>query len=241
MSNTETLRMLGYSAADGKLVCQREGVPGRYAHEQTGVIRIDLEKDSAPGRELVERLLAVISEPRALVGRAKNGSVVVLGRCEREIKPYIPGDSKRTGRFELITKADGVKFTITCASENQIIDPEAFSWGKRSPLDVPRDSLAMLFSDIGEAVVAEAMRVATWAPTAEEIERERARIERLSKIREEMAAGMHTPEAIAAREDEALAASMPADISYSDGPLASNVLAARKRIALRKQQAAAAA
>jgi hypothetical protein len=61
--HTTTLRVNGYSVtADGKIECHREAVPDmaravtakpRYGHERTAVIRIDLEKDSKPGRELV--------------------------------------------------------------------------------------------------------------------------------------------------------------------------------------------
>jgi hypothetical protein len=190
--------------------------------------------------QLVEALLAVISEPRALVGRARNGSAVVLGRCEQEISPYFPGVD-RAGRFELITKPGGVRFVILCRSEGATLDVDAYSWPKgRSPLDVPRDSLAMLFDDIAQAVVEEALKTAVTAPTAEDIERQRASEARLAKIRDEIAAGLHTPESIAAREDEELAASMPLDISWRDGPRAANVLAARDRIAHRQRLASVA-
>jgi hypothetical protein len=81
----------------------------------------------------------------------------------------------------------------------------------------------------------------TWASI---VEQERVDAARLDQIKADIASGevpIMTDAEREAAEDEALATSMGPDISHYDGPLASNVIAARKRIALRKQRAAEAA
>src|SRR5882724_4405767 len=227
MSNR--LRELGYSSDDGRtIICHREagrGYENRYLHERCGVIRIDLERDSKSGRELVERLIAVVDQPRTLIGRSRNGSALLLFRVsENSDLPHTADD----GIYKLLTR-DGTRVTITYGSVDQTVDIDAWSWIKgRSPLDVERDSLAVLFTDIAQRAVDECFKVASWAPTAADLERERETAERIAKIQQEIAAGLHTPEMRQAAEDEAIVAANPV-VGYAD-MLFSAVQTARARI-----------
>jgi hypothetical protein len=240
MSNTHTLRMLGYSAtAEGHIQLQREGV--RYVQERCAVIHIE-----GGGHELVGQLLAIADEPRALTGRAKNGAAVVLFKAnERSVLPGIQGDGRRDGVFELALPS-GERITISCKSEG-LLDLSAFTWQKnRSPLEVSRDSLPALFAETGEAVISEARKLGcTWAPTAEEIAAEAARKERLAKIAADIASGKlnpnPTPEQQLEIDDAALvAAHEGAGYHEYDGHLPALVLAARDRVARRRAAAEAA-
>lgn len=235
-NNRARLRELGYSAdAEGNIVCHREAEANfnRYLHERCGVIRIDIERDTKSTRELIERLIAAADEPRALVGRSRDGAVLLFRINEHEDLRHRPDDSSK-----LIT-SDGELFTITYGSIDQTVSVDAYSWPKgRSPLEVPRDSLAMLFDDIGKRVIAEALKSgASWAPSAAELERQRQEGERLARIREEIAAGLHTPEARQARQDEEAVAAHP-DATASDGLWTQRIFEARDRIRARLKAAA---
>jgi hypothetical protein len=238
MSNNRTrLRELGYSAdADGNLVCHREAAASfnRYLHERCGIIRIDLERDTKPSRELVERLIAAADEPRALIGRSRNGSAVLLFRVDKHSDIPQTADD---GASNLITR-DGVRFAIAYGSVDRTLDVSAYSWPKgRSPLDVSRDALAVLFCDIGQAVVDEAYKSAAGALTEAELEREREREERIARLNAEVAAGMHTDEARQAAEDERLVAAHP-DAVATDGLWVQEVFHARARVRARREAAA---
>jgi hypothetical protein len=206
MSNSRTqLRSLGYSAdADGNIVCHREGPRGlwnRYLHECTAVIRIDLvDGGSKPVRELVERLVSATDEPRSLVARSRNGSAVLLFKVnEFSDLPVSVGE----GVYELVT-SDGELLNITCASLGQTLDVGAWSWAKnRSPYEVSRDSLAVLFKDVAERVVNAAYAErCSQAPTAAD----RARAERIAKLNQGIADGTIKPRDFQAEDDERLVA-----------------------------------
>lgn len=247
-NNRARLRELGYSVdADGKIICHRRHetksavLPTRYQHERCGVLRIDLDRDSKAGRELVERLILVVDEPRALIGRTRNGSAVMLFRATEEtVLPAINGqiyDERGRVLFELVA-ADGLRFQIECTT-HAVLDPSEYTWAKgRSPLDVPHDSLAVLFADIGEAVIDAAFK--TGAQWASIYDADEARARKLEKSRPayeaRLAAGYYSADAIQAREDEALVASNPEGNYWSDGAMGTLIEQARRRIAMRKQQ-----
>jgi hypothetical protein len=235
----QQLRALGYSANESGIICHRTGKHrDRYLHERCGILKIDLEHDFKGGRELVEKLLAVIDEPRSIVGRARNGSAVVLFKAgEFNVEPTVNNGGQK-GVFDLALKATGELVTITCASEGQTLDPTAYTWAKvRSPYDVPRDALALLFDDIGSAVVKEAFDLdMTWAslvPTPEELAEQNAR----------HAIALAEYERTQYEADLKLLADVPDDVKLSvrDGDWAVSVLAARERMAERKSQAVEAA
>jgi hypothetical protein len=237
MSNRDILRLNGYSAtAEGHIQCSREGA--RYVQERCAVVHIE------GARELVEHLLGFIDEPRALLGRAKNGAAVLLFRGdERNVVPRIHGDDKRNGVFALTTQS-GERITVTCKSGGGALDPSAYTWQRgRSPLEIERDRLPLLCADTVEAVIAEAFKLGcTWAPTAEEIAAEAARQERYAKIAADIASGKlipnPSPEQQLEIDDNALvAAHEGAEYHEYDGNMAVVVLAARRRVALRKAHA----
>jgi hypothetical protein len=221
------LRLAAYSVtAQGHILCHDEKRPD----ERVAVLRID-----GP-REIVDRLLAIVDEPRALLGRNASGAVLLF-KFGRDPVPYIQGNARRDGVFEMSTR-DGQKFTITCASDGTI-DTSNYTWkNNRSPLEVESFRLPVLTDDIGAAVVRLAFSFATWASIVED---EQKRAARTAEYQRALAAGeikVLTDAEREAAEDEEIAASMGNDISLSDGPLAVRCIGARKRIALRKQQRA---
>lgn len=202
MSNK--LREMGYTSEDGRTItCHRAGPRGlenRYSHEHSGIIRIDLERDTKSTRELVERLIAAADESRALVGRSRNGSAVLLFRVgEHSDLPYVADD----GISKLITR-DGELFSITYGSVDQTVNVNAWSWMKgRSPFDVPHDSLAVLFKDIGQRCVDAAFNLGcAHAPTAAE----RDTAQRVANIKRGLEDGTFKPRNLQAESDERLVA-----------------------------------
>ena len=189
MTNNRTqLRQLGYGVdSDGNIVCHREierSNEHRYDHERCGVVRIDLERDTKSGRELIEKLIAAADEPGCLVGRSRDGSAILLFRVisEHSDLPY----TAEGGISKLISRG-GELLTVTCASLGQTVDVGAYSWIKgRDPANVPRDNLAVLFADVGQRVVDAAFKLnCSFAPTAAE----RAAAERVAKINRGLADG----------------------------------------------------
>lgn len=237
---THRLRLNAYSVNDaGHIQCFRDNRPDEWA----AVLRVDLERDTPTGREIVERLLALVDEPRALLGRAKNGSFVLLFRSDSNPVPYIQGsDSSRDGVFKLATQA-GERFTVTCAMVGQALDVAGYTWPKgRSPLEISRDALPILTSDIGAAVMAEAFKVATWASNWEQ---HQAAAARLDQLRADLASGkikiLTDEERDAAKDEELVARYEGVELSMHDGALANHVISARRRVAHRKRLAAEAA
>ncbi|HWS68099.1 MAG TPA: hypothetical protein VN325_35450 [Steroidobacteraceae bacterium] len=225
-TNTTTLRINGYGADSGRIVCYRQP-DYRFAHEQLGVIQITAPKDFA-----AKVVAALDYDPACLVGIGRDHTVVLFRTAKRNVY----------AKHEFIF--DGKQGSLLATVEGPPVDVSAYTWaGGRSPLSVARNALPPMFEDHIASMLAAVTefggKLGT-LPTAADLERDRKNNERLEKLREEIAAGHWTPEAIEAREDEKLAASMPLDISMSDGILAQNVIGARKRIAMRKRQAAAA-
>ena len=182
------LRELGYSSEDGRVItCHREGGRSnehRYDHERVGVLRIDLERDTRPAREMIEKLIAAADEPGCLVGRSRDGSAILLFRVisEHSDLPY----AAEGGISKLISRG-GELLTVTCASLGQTVDVDAYSWIKgRDPANVPRDNLAVLFADVGQRVVDAALKLGCAdAPTAADL----AAAERVAKINRGLADG----------------------------------------------------
>src|SRR5258707_5268149 len=99
-NSTQPLRLNGYIVNEsGRIECTREGE--RYEQSRTAIIQID------GGREIVDRLIAVADSPRALVGRTRDGSAVLLFRHDggRNFTPYIPGYP--AGVLDLVLNSNG--------------------------------------------------------------------------------------------------------------------------------------
>lgn len=229
MSNNR-LRELGYSSEDGRVItCHREvgrRNEHRYDHERCGVVRIDL--DTKSGRDLTEKLIAAIDEPAALIGRDRRGGAVMLFRVgEHSDLPHTADD----GISRLITP-DGELVTITYGSVDQMLDVGAWSWVKgRSPLDVRRSDLAVLFADIYQRAVDAAFKLGcAHAPSAAQ----RAAAERVSKIKQGLADGTLKPTDRQAEEDDHFLA-QNRDVGMGDAlwPILQNV---RARVFGRSQE-----
>ena len=166
---TEQLRFNGYSVdSAGNLICNRVGeTDRRYAHERTAVIRLDLERDAKPARELIARALRAVDEPRSLAGVARNGSTILLFKCD-DAELVEPSNRSGTRQSEFRFEFQSESLTLTVGARGQVVGVADYRWqGDRSPLTVPRDSLPPLFDDIGEALVEE-----LWKLGAREVTRE---------------------------------------------------------------------
>ena len=237
--NNRRLRELGYSSDEsGNIICHRQGATlQRFLHERCGVLRIELEQDSKAGRELVDKLLTVVDEPRALIGRTRNGSAIVLFQVTTTDNVALTDRYGNDCSFEFVSSEGAVRFKISCTSD-AVLNPSEYTWAKnRSPTDVPRNQLAVLFADIGQTVVDAAK---AWGAKDAEIydedqKREREWEARKPEIERKMAEGYYSEEAEKQRQDEDLVRGQPEDMGPSDGPMGFLVFAARRRIALRKQ------
>jgi hypothetical protein len=236
MNTTLQLRMLGYSANDAGIVCTRD--EERFAHERTGVLKIEISRDTREARAIVDAVISKIDEPRALLGRDRRGGAVMLFR----LKTWI-----NTSRVELALRS-GEQIIIVIGAEFLTVDPELFTWAKgRSPLDIPRDSLPPLFSEFAE--LAQTVAAAAGALPAKEIERELATEARVNQFREDIKAGKvkllseaELAEATQARSDaEIVKEWQGATVRPDDGGAARSVLAARARHAVRLSKQATAA
>lgn len=232
----QRLRELGYSSsADNVIVCCNV----RRPDERTAYIEIRFEHDTKANRALLDRLIAAADSPRAIVG--KLGCDAVLLFRVGDIEPAL-GSIDRSGRgvFELITEG-GERFTIRMSGGDDVLLVGGLSWKNRSPLDVPRDSLAVLYSDIVESCVNFAFRQLNCspAPTAEDLAREQDRAARIARLQADMAAHpeRYTREAQDAAADEELVKANP-DATAADGNIGMLVMQARGRIAMRRARAA---
>ncbi|MGO9994698.1 MAG: hypothetical protein ACLPTF_19575 [Steroidobacteraceae bacterium] len=222
---THELRLSGYIADDESLVCYKDGK--RYEQERTAVVRL------IGDREMIDKLVEAADSPRALLGRQR-GSAVLVFRSEGDYLPFIAGDTRRNGIVELAQRSDGSPLTIIIGSEGQTVDIQDYKW-TRSPLEIERDRLPVLTSDISQAIVDEAFKLdCTWIETVKQDREVAARVE---KFRADVAAGrvkIQTPEEIAeaaqARSDASMVeANLGRDINWADGNGAQLVLAARGR------------
>ena len=248
MSTRETLRLAGYSSTpEGHVECYREGHPD----ECTGVLKIDIERDTKAGRELVDKLIALVDQPRALLGRKRDGSVIMLFKCDRPyaVEPHIAGENRRTGIFELATRDGDVCFVVTCKSVDMVVDISAYTWDKnRSPADFPRASLTLLTADVGERVVEGAFSLGCmWASMVAQERENAARVEQFKRDVKSGKAKLLSDAEIAEiyqsrADEETVAAHEGQKLHWSDGPYAQSVLRARARLAdFRAKQATAAA
>lgn len=240
MSNTNantTLRINGYSADSDGIILRREGRRS-YQDEATAVMRVTFERESKTLREMSESLIAFCDEPAALVGRAKNG-VVVLFKSEGFEPPTF--QSVRDS-FNLALEATGESFTVSFEGVGNL-DVSAYTWKDRSPLTVARHALPTFYADTGVAVIHAALNHGcTWGLSEAEAKRERETAARIAKLKLEIAQGLHaeTDDEKLARQDEELSARSSRNVSPSDGVWATFVIGARQRIAARTAARAAA-
>jgi len=235
MSNTKLqLRLMGYAADEAGIVCDT-GIE-RFKHERTGVLRIELSRDTKEARAVVDAVIAGIDEPRALLGRDRRGGVVMLFRVEQNFG----NTTMEAITSEQIALRSGENLAISMASEGATVDPDAFTWVKnRSPLDISRDALPPLSLEFSKIASEAAWNAGARSP--DEIARERA----ADRYRADVASGkikVRTAEEQQAREDAAIvAANAGIEFIWTDGHAAQLVLDARYRHAerQRKQNAAA--
>ncbi len=228
------LRLNGYIVNEsGRIDCNREGE--RYEQERTAVIRIE------GGREVVDRLIAVADSPRALVGRSRDGSAVLVFRRDggRNFIPYAPDHRGAAGTLDLVLNATGEPLRLVFGCEG--LDPSSWSWAKgRSPADVPRDSLPNLTADVCQDVAREALKLGTDAQFArEEIERNKAFEERRAKYLVDLAQPK-TAEQLQAEADDEITARYANEVLAWNDPDKARLDAARSRVAARLKQIAAA-
>lgn len=250
MSNIQALRLNAYTVTGaGHILCSPERRPnggnvGGHEDEFTSVLRIDLERDTPAGRDIVSKLIETVDEPRALLGTAKNGSVVLLFRRGKlDPAPNIAGQFGDV--FKLSTCDGAVRFSITCASAGQTLDPAAYTWLKgrafkpqvgepkdRSPLEIGSWTLPLLTGEMGKAVIEAAFKLGcAWASTVED---DLARDKRSTDI----ASGkikLPTEEELQAVEDAALVKHYEGREFGRFDDIRADVHAARRRHAIRQQ------
>ena len=229
MDTKQILRTNGYAVDNsGHIECHRTPV-NRWAYSHVGVIRINAPKDFAA------KIIAEVDQPGACIGVSKTGAVMVFRIYEQRTVGVGSGFN-----FEYVHPfmLGGAQCTLITASDGQTLDVAAFEWRDRSPLTLHRDSLAPLFPDISRtAYEAVTKHGGTWGKMPDSAA-EAAREERYEKIRQEIADGLHTPEAIAARADDELVARYAGiDLAAADGMSSIQVLNARKRVENRKRLA----
>jgi hypothetical protein len=232
-SNAQTLRLNGYIVNDrGHIEANREGE--RYYQSRAAIIQID------GGREIVDRLIGVADSPRALVGRSREGSAVLLFRRDGE-GWFVPDVNYRgvVGAFDLVMNTNGSPLRLVFGCES--LDPAAWSWAKgRSPADVPRDSLPNLTRDVSGDIAREALKHAGDAQAArEEAERNKAFEERRAKYLADLARPK-TADELQAEEDEKILAQYANEVLAWNDPDKARLDAARSRFAARRKQTAAA-
>ena len=232
MSNTHQLRLNGYIVNDqGHIEANREGE--RYEQSRVAIIQID------GSREIVDRLIAVTDSARALIGRSREGSAVLVFRRdgERNFLPYNPNHQGAV--FDLVMYNNGEPLRLVFGCDT--LDPSTWTWAKgRSPADVPRDSLPNLTRDVCDDIAREALKHAGDARAArEEAERNKAFEARRAKYLADLAKPK-TAEQLQAEEDDEIITRYANEVLAWNDPDKPRLDAARSRVAARRVQTAAA-
>jgi hypothetical protein len=237
MNRTDTLRLNGFAVdTQGRIAC-RAGVQPRHFDltswrpaepnvqrlEQTWLVAIVIEVVHGDAREIVDALIAAADSPRAIVGKRRNGSAVLLFKCP-------PGMSGHNLVEEYGTRDGAVRFSLSILSEGATVDASAYAWDKaRSPLEVDHSRLAAFTAEV-PALVTEAAKARSTAWSL--IEREREDEANNAKY-----ATMRIPteqETREAEEERLVAQYEGQHVSMWDGPLANDILRARKVVAARR-------
>lgn len=244
--NITQLKLNGYAVTvDGNSIDAHPGAPvsrglvdpaPRFQFMRLAIIRFDVERGNA--RDLIEQIIAEADiSPRALVGRKRDGSAVILFRFEKDF-PISPNRTADTndGAYKLAAKDDSARFSLTVKSEGQTLDVSEWTWVKgRSPLEVSRDALPVLTVDVSTAVVEAAREIGT---TAFAIEYQRKSDEESEKLRARMVTGEipATLQKQADAEDDALVAQYEGqDVNtWNMGNAGMLVQQARARVAARE-------
>ena len=251
--DTRTLRLRGYSVtSNGHIDCHAAGAIDRnkidqshrrprFEQEHCALIRID-----GP-REVCEKLIEAADSPRALAGFSKTGAVLLF-RHDNKAQSIRVTDVNLAHQeiFQYAVRGSSERVVITIKSEGMTVDTAAYTWpAGRSPLELQRDFLPILTSDVCDLVVKAAANAATLSDDTEQATRDEAFAERAAKYKADLAAGLikiETPEEAAERADlEIVAAWEGREIAASDGLHAAQALRARARVADRKKQAERAA
>jgi hypothetical protein len=252
MNRTDTLRLNGYAVdTQGRIAC-RAGVKARHfdpnswrpidqmnsdRFEQTWLAVIAFDVAQGDARSIVDALIVAADSPRALVGRKRNGSAVMLFKC--------PAGMIGTNRVEDYgTRGAVARFSLSILSEGATVDMSDYSWEKnRSPLDIEHDRLPTFTVEVPTLVTEAASAAGCNAWTL--IERARADAEYNARLVARVASGeLKIPTAQEEREaeEERLVAQYEGQrVSMWDGPLANDILRARKVVAARRAARAEAA
>lgn len=233
------LRLNGYRTDEqGRILC-RAGVtprsfdPNSWRSADTGaerfaeswlvVIAFDVARESKNAREIIDVLVTGADSPRALVGRTRSGSAVVLFKCP----PQLSG----ANRSEILGTRDGaVKFTFEVKSEGTSIDVAAYDWAKRSPLEVEHSRLPTYTPDVAAlaAQAAEAAGLIPWELV------ERAREDEANAAKYANARIPTAQEEREAEEERLVDAHAGEYISAFDGGHAAEILRVRRVVAARR-------
>jgi hypothetical protein len=239
MNRTDTLRLNGYAVdTQGRIAC-RAGVKARHfdpnswrpidqmnsdRFEQTWLAVIAFDVAHGDARSIVDALIVAADSPRALVGRKRNGSAVMLFKC--------PAGTIGSNRGEDYgTRGAVARFSLSILSEGATVDISDYSWERnRSPLDIEHDRLPTFTVEVPTLVheAASAAGCNAWSL----IEREREDEANNAKY-----ATMRIPteqETREAEEERLVAQYEGQHVSMWDGPLANDILRARKVVAARR-------
>jgi hypothetical protein len=208
--------------------------------EDLNTIRIDL--NSKDGREVVENLLRLHDmggHNARLIGRAKNGSAVLIFRSTRphDKTPCVRGADHHQRTFALASKDGTIRVNISTDSTAPL---DGYKWER----DIAHDELPMsttTAAELGQHIIEEAFGLGlTWA---EIVDRDIAVEQRVEQFKRDVASGKIklkseaeiAAEAEARRDEETVAANEGREVNEFDGPHAQMILAARGRHALRQR------
>jgi hypothetical protein len=238
MNRTDTLKLNGYSVdTQGRIAC-RAGVEARpydpnswrsaeanaQRLEQTWLVAIVVEVAHGDARSIVDALITAADSPRAIVGRKRNGGAVLLFKCP----PAMTG----ANRVEDYGTRDGsLRFSLSILSEGATVDASAYAWDKaRSPLEFEHSRLPAFTGEVPKLVTEAASAAGcTFWSLIERAREDEANSARYATMR------IPTAQEEAERADEELVARYEGQhVSIWDGPVANDILRARKVVAARR-------
>jgi hypothetical protein len=233
----DALRMNGYRTdADGRIACRAGIVPRSYdpnswrnvdtgseRFADTHLVAIVVDVLSGDGRAIVDSLITAADSPRAIVGKRRNGSAVLLFKC--------PAGMTGANRVEEFGSRDGsLRFTLSILSEGAAVDVAAYSWDKaRSPLEFDHARLPVFTPDVATLVTAAAADECPPWSMVEQTRQDEADSARYATMRIPTA-----QEEREAEEERLVAAHEGEYVSAFDGGHALEILRARKAVAARR-------
>jgi hypothetical protein len=201
----------------------------------TNIVSIELTKGRS---DIVENLLRAADAAGALIGRTKNAAVLVFRSVRpHDTTPYVRGANHHQRTFELASRDDALRLTISTESAAPLAD---FKFDR----DVPHYALPVMpytAANVGTRIVEAAFgQDFTWASI---VDNDIAEAARLAQAKADLASGkLKIPtdeDRQAERDAELVKNSEGREYSQWDGPHAQAIIGARTRHAerLAKQQA----